>query len=250
MKVLISLFYRKKTHGGRMKSIKYLLTAISMVSTGLSAMEPVQNNALVPAKVQAVRDAGSMEADLLGKIQIDTVADKEPVIVQLPPHIAQKIAAYTDLEAAKEERRQKRLKFEKTNQRIKQDTAPIRVGLGIASGLVAMETLSVVSQYGLSNLDILKSSIVVSALFGLMFPSLIYSIDYGNYKQNQAEIRDPYSPYSAPMPYKRAFKWKSGVVRNYPDLYLKHSFDIATNGFKYAFGATFAVAGLAYATLD
>ena len=111
MKTIINLFYRKKTHGGRMKSIKYLLTAILMVSTGLSAMDVYDpagdfgrnkalnfNQSTVSAKVQFAKNAGSAEAYLM--VQPINVPDEQGQLknIQLPPNVAQQISNYIEIE--------------------------------------------------------------------------------------------------------------------------------------------------------
>lgn len=182
MKILINQVYRKKADGGLMKTIKYLLTAILMVSTGLSAMELVQN-------------------------------------LEEVNHI----------------------KFEKINQRIKEDTAPIRASIGLASGIASLLSLCgiySVLRYGLPDSNKMKyimiCDVLPSVLFGLnvaAFPLYRY---IGLNKKGGLEREDGLR--------KKVFKPK--LVENHKSLYLKHAFDTNTDEFKATFNLPFAYAGM------
>lgn len=100
MKILINLFYRKKTHGGPMKTIKYLLTAILMVSTGLSAMEPAQE--LKP---------NTLEAHLLQKVNVPN-ENGELQTFRLPIAVANQIAEDANFVQEQNARKQQRLHVE------------------------------------------------------------------------------------------------------------------------------------------
>jgi hypothetical protein len=152
MKILINLFYRKKTHGGRMKSIKYLLTAILMVSTGLSAMDVYDpagdfgrnkvlnfNQSTVSAKVQFAKDVGSTEAYLMA--QPISVPNEQGQLknIQLPPNIAQQIGKY--IEAEKKPVREQEKRY---NEFLKHTNRPLHLLLAsipmLAAGLLGQNS--------------------------------------------------------------------------------------------------------------